>query len=510
MNGSCSPPLGHGEIAVEPGCRAPHGRPSVLRRVVWLAALGLAFCPPQALAAEPPALSLTLKDAVQLALRNNRALVDARLRRVAERFALQVAENEFRPHVTVGPYLDLRSREPSTEIRTAGAFSKARLRLPTGGAFETGFRVAEEDRNTPSAGSYPGALQFTFTQPLLRGAGREAATAGVRIARVTERINILALKAALAGVVSAVVRSYRGYIQAERRTDIAAKSLERARGLLAINRLLVEAGRMAELDIVQAQADIARRELNLIRAQNRQDAARLALIDILDIDSGTRLGRMDSLEIAPAPLDMARGMETALERRPDYLGSQLAVMNAETRLAAADNNRLWDLSLTLSTSFARTEETFRSSLSGLDRTGHTARLELSIPLGPAASDPRKLAWVRARTDLKRARNNHADLRQRIDIEVRNGVREVELSFRQVELARTARRLVEQKAAIERDKLSRGLSTNFQLVAFEDDLVAARNGELEAVVGYLNALTALDRTLGTTLERWDIRVGPANP
>ena len=511
-----------------PTRRTPHGRSRVPRLAACLLIVSIAFLlgtrPASGNAqgnAEPPSLDptlqeiivtgsrpsldLTLQDSILLVLQNNRALVNARLSREFEKFSLQVAENKFRPHVTIGPYSNWRStEEPFTDISTVGVASRVGLRVPTGGEFALGLRVAEERRNTPSPSSYPNALALTFIQPLLRGAGFDVSTASVRIARLVEEINILALKATVMDIISAVVRSYRSYIQAERRVDINARSLKRAQELLAVNELLVQAGRMAERDVVQTQADIARRELNLIAARNRLDAARLALIDILDIDSRTQLRLTDSLDIHPVPIDMARVIELAFQRRPDYLGSVLGVSNAETREMVARNRRLWDLSLIFSTNLARTDETFGGALS-LDTVDYTAALDLSIPLGRAAADPRKLEHLEALTVLKRARNSHEDLRQRIEIEVRNAVREVEISLRQVDLSRTARQLMEQKTNIEREKLSLGLSTNFQLVTFEEDLVAAQNSELDATVAYLNARTVLDRTSGVTLDTWDVDI-----
>lgn len=74
-----------------------------------------------------------------------------------------------------------------------------------------------------------------------------------------------------------------------------------------------------------------------------------------------------------------------------------------------------------------------------------------------------------------------------------------------ELARRARGLAEQTVAVEQEKLSLGLSSTFQLTAVEDALVAAKTRELDAVIGYLNALTHLDWTLGTTLATWGVDI-----
>ena len=98
-----------------------------------------------------------------------------------------------------------------------------------------------------------------------------------------------------------------------------------------------------------------------------------------------------------------------------------------------------------------------------------------------------------------------ELRQSMDIQVRQAVHDVEVGLRQIELARQALRLAEEKLAIEQSKLQQGLSSIFQLARFEDDLVRAQNAEVDALVDYENALTALDRTLGTTLETWGIAV-----
>ena len=440
-----------------------------------------------------------------MVLRNNRRLIDVRLDRVVERFSLRVAENRFRPHVTVGPYVERSHTEPSVDTGSAGLTSAVTLRVPTGGEFAVRLGSGGSTGDVEPESRWSNELELAFRQPLLRGAGTEIDTAPVRIARIEERIAVLALRQAVADVVSAAVGRYRDYMQAEHRVAIRTGSLERARELLAVNELLVETGRMAERDIVQTRADIAGRELRLIAARNDLEAARLALTDILDVDSGTSIGLADTLtdieDLDPVPTEVEQGVETALLRRPDYLRAVLGIRNAEARAAVAEDALRWDLSATLSTRFAQSGEAFGDG--GFGDPDYGIRLDLAIPLGPAAVDPAKREHVAASVALRKARNDLAELRQRIDIEVRNAVREVELSRRQAALARTARELVDEKTEIEKEKLRLGLSSNFQLVAFEDDLVAAENSELDARIAYLNALTSLDRTLGVTLERWNI-------
>ena len=265
---------------------------------------------------------------------------------------------------------------------------------------------------------------------------------------------------------------------------------------------------MAERDVIQAEADIARREIDVVAARGGLDAARLNLVDILDLDTEARFNVVEGLgagEPAAESIDAETALATALANRPDHRIGLLGIRNAETRALVARNDRLWNLSLTLGRTFMGPNDGFDSAFGGLDRTGNRVSLDVHVPLGRAASGPAQLEHRRAVAGLRIARNGLDDLRQRIAIEVRNALREFELAAQRVELARKARSLAQQKTEIERQKLNLGVTTNFQLVTFENDLVLAENAELDALVSHLNAATALYRTLGTTLERWGIEL-----
>ena len=136
---------------------------------------------------------------------------------------------------------DTPTRQP---IPTPRAWAtKVTLRLPTGGQlgldWEYGRRWTDGVSSQPRYGS---GLTFTFTQPLLRGAGMRVNTAPVRIARLGEKIGVLALRQTVIDIASSVVTRYRDYVQAERRVDIRAGSLQRARDLREVNELLVRTG----------------------------------------------------------------------------------------------------------------------------------------------------------------------------------------------------------------------------------------------------------------------------
>ena len=451
-------------------------------------------------------IDLAVQDVVALALQNSRTLANERLWRSVERFRLKIAETEFQPRITTGAYAD-RDLTGAT-LESAGLETALRLRVPTGGEFGLTSRLAYTGDEPPAVAPHASIIDLTFTQPLLRGGGIRVGKAALRTARLTEEMNIHAFRAAIIDLATNSIRAYRAYAQARQRTGIAERSLDRALSLLEVNRLLVETGRMAERDIVQTQADIARRRLDLVASEGRLDATRLALIDILDIDVDTRfgdLGDFDAEELEPPSTDLQEAVRTAFVNRPDYQATLLGVRNAETRVIVARNDRLWDLSLILGTSLSGVGDSADAAWGRLDRSDRRIALDLSLPIGRPAAGPAELTHRQAIAEHEIAKNRLVEREQRVVIEVTNAIRDVSLTRQRVDLAREGRRLAQEKADIEREKLNLGVSTNFQLVAFENDLVVAEIDELDATVAYLNAVTELDRTLGTTLERWGISV-----
>ena len=448
-------------------------------------------------------MELTLADAIGVALEKNRDLINTQLSREVQKMSLRVAEDKFWPDATIGPYTDYQvlGSDNDQETLTSGVSTGVSLLVPTGGRFAVLWNNTVTDRDDTS---YRSLLTVSFSQPLLKGGGIAVNRASVKVARLNEESNVLALRSAIMNTIDAVIRAYRSFMQAGQRLEIAERSLDRARTQLEVNRKLIQAGRMAERDIIQTETDIANRELSLTEAGNSLDAARLALIEVLDIDSHIRLVPTEKLTVEPADpelLDMGKSLESALNHRPDYQQALIRIENAETDLMLARNNRLWDLSAGVSVNVSEFGDTY-DAFGSFDRGDYRVGLDLTVPLGDFT---RKQRVIGARTSLARARNDLSELYQAVDINVRNAVREVEVRFRQVDLARRTRELSEEQFEVEKGKLNLGLSTNFQVSSFEEDLVRARNGEVDSIVSYLNALTALDRTLGTTLETWNVDI-----
>jgi outer membrane protein TolC len=443
-------------------------------------------------------IQLNLSDVVILALENNRSIKNAYLERIAQRQDLAVAESKFSPIFTPGVSISLAQFGSNRPTTNSDVGLEATVRVPTGG--QLNFRWAATGQTLNSNGSilapidngFGQNLQLSFRQPLLRGAGVNVNKASINIARLTNQINILDLKSTLSNIITDAIVAYRELLRTQERLKIAQLSLKSAQDFLEINQALIEAGRLAPVDIVQSETDVANRQVSLIEAENSFDAARLLLLNILDIDQNVVIVPAEVITASPVALDSNKLMQLALANQPEYLKAQLDIDRTKLTLLQAQNNRLWDLSLNTSYGYgSRSTSDVRAGLG------------LSYEFGNLTAEQ---DFQRSRVNQLQAENTLQEQRTSLELKVTDSIRDVRLSLAQVELARKATQLSERQLEIarEKQKLGRPISV-FELVRLQNDLVQARNQELNATINYLNALTRLDQTLGTTLDTWQVTI-----
>ncbi|TWH40805.1 TolC family protein [Dulcicalothrix desertica] len=429
------------------------------------------------------ALALQISDIVALVLQNNRTIKNAYLERIAQRQDLVVEEDKFSPNITPTVSTSFgQSGSGAISSVTNEIGLEAKMKIPTGGELTLGWTDT--------------ALRpkISFNQPLLRGAGVDINRASIQTARLTEKTNVLDLKATLTNTITDAILAYRNLLRAQEQLKIEQLSLKSAQELLEINKALIAAGRLAPVEIIQSETAIANRQVSLVTAQNNLESTKLALLQLLDIDKNTNIVAAEVPKVTRVTLDSNKLRQVALLNQPEYLQAQLNLDKAKLDLSQAKNNRRWDLGLNIS----------YDNTTGNNTTGDVkAGLTFSKTLGDLAPEQR---FQRSRVNLLQTENNLKEQLESLEIQVTDRIRDVNSSFSQVQLAQQAREYSERQLQIEREKqrLGRG-SGVFEIVSLENSLVEARNAELNATIEYLNALTNLDQSVGTTLYTWQVKI-----
>ncbi len=466
--------------------------------------------------------AMTLVEAIHLALRYNRSIESSYLDRVGQKFGLEIAESKYHPNVGLDGSAQYINSDTSTNTRTNrdsqvteefshGGGLTVTQDIPTGARLTLSWNTkisttAQKDKDGGDTDSthdnvHTDSWSVGLVQPLLNGAGIDYNMASIRLAGIQEKQNINNLKQTLIQTVTSVITSFRALVQAQKQAKINKASLERSKELMRRNKLQYKAGRMAEMDIVENQVDVANAQLEYQSGVNQLVKTKASLLQILDLPEGTDVVAVAHDETAPEPPSLEKCMELAKANSPTYLNALVAEQQSEISLMMAENARRWNLDL--KGNYSETDTRHRR-LSDTKGKNWSAGLDLSAPLFGPDYLSGKVAYIKAKIGLRKAKNQIKDTVHSLRVQIASALRSIHNQKLRYELSVQARGLSELQFKNEKRKLQAGKSTNFQVITYQSQLVTAEANVLSSRIQYLNQLTSLDQLLATTLATWEIR------
>ena len=453
-------------------------------------------------------LPVTLDQAVEFALRANLDL---------ERATVEVAVAEANALGSWGTFdWDLTSvvsyssdERPGSNVFEAGSIeSEARggslsLRraLSTGGSFSVDFNANNTETTSPFAVGdrfTRDGLSMTFVQPLARGAWQEYATASQRERDLDWTRSQETRRGARQDLVRRVQLAYWDLVAAREQWNVSVSSLQLGLELLGKRERELAAGIGTEVEVLQDQAEVATRIEALLLARNelqrREDDLKLIVLG----DPGSELWSKALIPETGLPPEVdasdvprwADALLVALENRSDLRVQRVAIESARLGLLRAESERLAGLDLEVSASSNGQSTDPGQALDdtlGWEFPGWSVRLTYNMPIGNRVA---RQAVVAAEAQVRLARVDEQRAEMAAVAEVRDAVREVRYRTEAVRAAVTSLRLAERQLEAEQARYDEGLSTNFQVLEFQRDLVEAQRGERQARVEYVKARTQL--------------------
>jgi outer membrane protein len=348
---------------------------------------------------------------------------------------------------------------------------------------------------------YEGRLELTFTQPLLKNFGIEVNTAIIRQAQNTEEIARQTLLQTILDTVFAVQLGYWELVFRIEDLGVKREALDLARNFLAENKLRVELGTLAPIELVQSETQVKQREGDVITAEGAVREAEDILKQTLNIPEslGTwriRLRPTDTPPFVPiADTSIQEKVEFALQHRPDVVQAQLTVASQEIARNAARNQRLPQVDLGGTASVSGLGGDLTSTVSDLGNTdgyNWAFSLTFSYPLGNRAANN---VLQQQNLLLKQALIDQRKVQLTVSREIYQTVRNLETFSKSVEVRRTATVLARTQLEAEQEKFRLGLSTSFNVLQFQNQLTSARSDEIRALSDYNEALGRLDQVTG---------------
>lgn len=447
-----------------------------------------------------PVLELTVEDALRLGRGNNTKLRADELAPFRAREVLREAHAFFEPEL-YGEIGASRTKDPSRNIFAPGVTRETydsklgwRQRVATGGLFDIALAPTRVNQSVAIPGfpseQYMSELNFSVTQPLLRGFGTDYTLRNVRIAEAALAGSEQRFDRSIQQTLLEIVVAYWELVFARENYRVVFQSYDLAREQLRITNERIRVRELAERDRIADEAEVARRQEELITAENqiraREDNLRRLLFD----DREGLLWRRNLRPTSGAPqepsvpeIDWRVPAQTALRERPDLKALRADVTVAELQLLAAERDVLPRLDLVGSYGTDGTRSNFPDAWNdSMSREWEdwSVRLQLAVPLGNqaalAARDRSKI-FLEERQRLLYAGEMDAAK------EVRLALRELNTNSLRIRASRESVRLAETNLDTERQKLRVGLSTIFEVQRRNQELQEARSRLVRAEVDY---------------------------
>ena len=488
---------------------------------------------------DSPVLELTMGLAIEMALENNLDVVIARLGYQAQGEFVGQAKGAYNP-LFVANFNNLSSRTPGTSqlsgAQTLSNVSAAyniswQQELPTGGSYFIAFDNRRFDTNntfTSVNPRYDSAASASITQPLLANRQLNSLKQRVVVAQNGERVARHDFESQVMDLVSDVELSYWDWVYSIRDLDVRHRYLGLATDLLRNNRIQVQVGTMAPIDVLEAQAEVAARESEVIVAEEamERNADRVRLL-INDPETqnfwDVEIQPIDAPQLDEVEIDLDEAVRTALARRPSLSGFrvELDTRNFNVRYTRNQMQPRVDVVGSYTVNGLGGDRILREGFGGEitseipggyndalsqlfdnEFRDWSLGLNFSYPLGNSAADA---AHAQAQVDFRRQRAIVENQELLIAQQVRITARLIQSNRKRIEATRAARELSQERLEAEEKKFEVGMSTSFLIVQAQRDLATAAGNELQAVIDYNKSIVAFRRVTGTILDEQQIDV-----
>jgi outer membrane protein TolC len=378
--------------------------------------------------------------------------------------------------------------------------------------------------------SYTGQISYTVGQHLLRDRGRLPNTRQILVGHNNEKMSEIGFEIQLTSLLVQAQKSYWDLVFANQDLGVKQRSLELAQRTLDENKMKVEIGTLAPIDVVQTQADVAARREQLVLSTFNVTSAedQIKKMTSADKDPSMFLIKLRAQDSPKRPEavqipGLEEAIRIALENRPEMRQALLDVQNKEIDVRYTRNQKLpiFDVTASYNQNGAGGTKIERAGLASsatriipggvsnafgqlfsYDFTGYAFGFSFILPLSNKAADA---DYERALNEERLSKSKTEVTAQQIALEVRNALTQAEMNRARIETAKITHELARQKMEAEQAKFTLGTSTLRFVLEEQRNVAQAESNELQAVVNFTKSLVDLDKAMGLTLSKNNIGI-----
>jgi outer membrane protein TolC len=482
---------------------------------------------------EGTALLMSLRDVTKMALQYNLDIAIQDTNEETSQLQLVAAEAAYDPSLTFN--LSLNSRRgantnratanptqdfyTSRSIQWSAGFSQP---LKTGGSLDVSWDTNRQSSDTDFSllnPSYSAGASVTFNQPLWQNLRIDQNRGNIKLRKLDLETTDSQFKQTVTSTIANIQSTYWDLVAAIEDYKIKRSSVELAQINLRDNKKKVEVGTMAPIEVTDAEANVASREVQLITAEEAILRQENALRRLISNDRNHEIWSkvivpIDTPDFSEYKVDPFTAINSALKNRPELEQYDIQLRQSDISLKMNDNSRKWLVNLV--GTFGSSGEAGEPQPTGPPQPERriggigqaynnlfseglinwTVRVNLDIPLRNRAADSQYAQQMISRRKIQMQRKNQE---QQIQVEIRNALQSIETNRKQVETAGVARRLAEERLDGEEKRFEAGLSQNYLVLQRQNELSSAQYTELQALINYKKAIINLQQSMYTLLE-----------
>lgn len=346
------------------------------------------------------------------------------------------------------------------------------------------------------------ALELSYTQPLLAGAGRSVNEAPIVIARLQQDQSYFQFKNSMQDMVRSVISGYWTLVQARTELWVREKQVDQTKAAFDLASARLRAGTGNAADVAQAESAYTDTKATLISAQANVLQREAALRNLLGLppEDGTRLVPSTPPTRDQVGFRWEELVETAQQHRPDLIELNLILMADSQRLIQRDNAVNPELNAVALHRWNGLSGTMMNgsnlSTSMDDHTDWTLGVTFSVPMGLRQAR----AQLRSQELLiAKDRANISQSLHQIEHAIATSVRTVDQQYAQYAAFRETRAAAKRNLEAQAARFQTGVSIQLNVLQAIAAWGNAVNSEAQALTAYNSELANLELQTGTILE-----------
>lgn len=365
-----------------------------------------------------------------------------------------------------------------------------------------------------------------FNQPLLNGFGFLPNERFMMVAQNDIHTSEELFRQQVTTVVVQVSDAYWDLAAARQVVAAAERTRDAAQTLFRQSQAMERLGTAAALDVATANSSLAAAERDIIIARTNLQLQETQLKNMLSKRSDAELDAADieTTDQLPVPNErdvpeLQQALETAFRERPDLLAPEQDLKNQDISVRFTRNGLLPSVSV-----FGLYAAAGLAGNNFVDNTLLNAGAQESLTQAFVAQFPEYSSGVsavipirnrsaqadnmRARLEERQLQVNLQNSRQQVSLEVRQAIIGLIQGRAQVQASHEAVKYATLSADAERKKIQVGLSTPYNVILRDRDVMTALQSDITAVSNYAKALVEMDRATGSILDRNGIELEDA--